>query len=192
MTAPNLFSFGPNELSQDAFLCWLISHANCPERPELQACAKAFVAMLYNQVHPQANAGGQDVSDVRDLKPQQYDIDVFFRARVAGHEVAIAIEDKVRSSEHSGQLDKYTRAMAEALAKSVIAGQTSEVDKAVKDFVTDFAKKLAKEFPAPPKIDDGVVPDFRTPDVIRLGLSPLTTRFADVYDGLSRLAELLR
>ncbi|HEX4010407.1 MAG TPA: kynureninase [Solirubrobacteraceae bacterium] len=40
-------------------------------------------------------------------------------------------------------------------------------------------------------IDAGVVPDFRTPDVIRLGLSPLTTRFADVYDGLSRLAEML-
>ena len=29
----------------------------------------------------------------------------------------------------------------------------------------------------------GVVADFRTPDVIRLGLSPLTTRFTDVYDG---------
>jgi kynureninase len=41
-------------------------------------------------------------------------------------------------------------------------------------------------------IDDGVVVDFRTPDVIRLGLSPLTTRFTDVYDGLMRVAELLR
>ena len=41
-------------------------------------------------------------------------------------------------------------------------------------------------------IDAGVVPDFRTPDVIRLGLSPLTTRFADVYDGLSRLVDMLR
>ena len=36
-------------------------------------------------------------------------------------------------------------------------------------------------------IDDGVIPDFRTPDVIRLGLSPLTTRYTDVYDGLERL-----
>jgi kynureninase len=41
-------------------------------------------------------------------------------------------------------------------------------------------------------IDDGVIVDFRTPDVIRLGLSPLTTRFTDVYDGLMRVAELLR
>ena len=40
-------------------------------------------------------------------------------------------------------------------------------------------------------IDDGVVVDFRTPDVIRLGLSPLTTKFTDVYDGLQRVGELL-
>jgi kynureninase len=40
-------------------------------------------------------------------------------------------------------------------------------------------------------IDDGVVVDFRTPDVIRLGLSPLTTKFVDVYDGLDRVKQLL-
>ncbi|MGH3507767.1 MAG: aminotransferase class V-fold PLP-dependent enzyme, partial [Nocardioidaceae bacterium] len=32
-----------------------------------------------------------------------------------------------------------------------------------------------------------VIPDFRRPDGIRLGLAPLTTRFVDVYDGLARL-----
>ncbi len=40
-------------------------------------------------------------------------------------------------------------------------------------------------------IAGGVIPDFRTPDVIRLGLSPLTTRFTDVYDGLERVRRLL-
>ncbi|HTU97779.1 MAG TPA: kynureninase [Solirubrobacteraceae bacterium] len=40
-------------------------------------------------------------------------------------------------------------------------------------------------------IADGVIPDFRTPDVIRLGLSPLTTRFTDVHDGLDRVRRLL-
>ena len=40
-------------------------------------------------------------------------------------------------------------------------------------------------------IDDGVIVDFRAPDVIRIGLSPLTTRFVDVWDGVSRLRELL-
>ncbi|MFZ0087857.1 MAG: aminotransferase class V-fold PLP-dependent enzyme, partial [Solirubrobacteraceae bacterium] len=41
-------------------------------------------------------------------------------------------------------------------------------------------------------IDDGVIVDFRTPDVIRLGLSPLTTRFVDVFDGLARVRQQLR
>ena len=36
-----------------------------------------------------------------------------------------------------------------------------------------------------------VVPDFRTPDSIRLGVPPLYTRFTDVYDALDRLATLV-
>lgn len=35
-----------------------------------------------------------------------------------------------------------------------------------------------------------VLPDYRRPDGIRLGLAPLTTRFTDVYDGLHTIAEL--
>jgi kynureninase len=36
-----------------------------------------------------------------------------------------------------------------------------------------------------------VVPDFRTPDNIRLGLSPLYTPFVDVHTALIRLRELV-
>ena len=40
-------------------------------------------------------------------------------------------------------------------------------------------------------IDDaGVVPDFRTPDAIRLGFAPVYTRFVDVWDGMDRLRAL--
>jgi kynureninase len=37
----------------------------------------------------------------------------------------------------------------------------------------------------------GVIVDFRAPDVIRMGLSPLTTRFVDVWDAAEVLATLL-
>jgi kynureninase len=37
----------------------------------------------------------------------------------------------------------------------------------------------------------GVIMDFRDPDIIRIGCSPLTTRFTDVFDGLSRLVDLV-
>jgi kynureninase len=48
------------------------------------------------------------------------------------------------------------------------------------------AKRLCAEL-----IERNVIPDFRRPDVIRLGLSPLTTRFVDVWDAVEVLASLL-
>jgi kynureninase len=41
-------------------------------------------------------------------------------------------------------------------------------------------------------IAGGVIPDFRRPDVIRFGLSPLTTRFVDVWDGVEALRRALQ
>lgn len=35
-----------------------------------------------------------------------------------------------------------------------------------------------------------VIPDFRTPDVLRLGFSPLMTRFVDVYDAVAAVATI--
>ncbi len=40
-------------------------------------------------------------------------------------------------------------------------------------------------------IERGVIVDFRGPDVIRFGLSPLTTRFVDAWDGVEALRALL-
>ena len=37
---------------------------------------------------------------------------------------------------------------------------------------------------------EGVITDFRMPDAIRLGCSPLSTRFVDVWDGIDRLRAL--
>lgn len=48
------------------------------------------------------------------------------------------------------------------------------------------ARRLSAEL-----IAEGVIVDFREPDVIRVGLSPLTTRFADVDAGLERLGALV-
>ncbi len=40
--------------------------------------------------------------------------------------------------------------------------------------------------------DARVIPDFRTPDRLRIGLAPLYTRFTDVYEGFVRLREIMR
>ncbi len=49
------------------------------------------------------------------------------------------------------------------------------------------AARLCREL-----IDRGVVVDFRAPDVVRVGLSPLTTRFVDVWDAVDVMSERLR
>ena len=36
-----------------------------------------------------------------------------------------------------------------------------------------------------------VIPDFRGPDSVRLGIAPLYTRFVDVYDAIDRLRDLV-
>ena len=48
------------------------------------------------------------------------------------------------------------------------------------------ARRLCREL-----IEAGVIPDFREPDSIRLGLAPLYTRFVDVREGIDRLRVLL-
>lgn len=39
--------------------------------------------------------------------------------------------------------------------------------------------------------EHGVIADVRPPDIVRLGLSPLTTRFTDVWNGIERLHSLI-
>jgi kynureninase len=48
------------------------------------------------------------------------------------------------------------------------------------------AKTLLKQL-----ADLNVIADVRPPDIVRLGLSPLTTRFVDVWDGLNALNSLI-
>jgi kynureninase len=40
-------------------------------------------------------------------------------------------------------------------------------------------------------IEAKVIPDYRTPDRLRLGPAPITTRFADVWDALQRLRQIV-
>jgi len=67
----------------------------------------------------------------------------------------------------------------------------SPLDPAVRGAHVALAVEGASELCAALRARDVVV-DFRRPDVIRFGLSPLTTRFVDVWDGVEALRELLQ
>ena len=106
MSKPNLFSFATSELSQDAFICWLVSWVNNPEEKELNVCAKDFVCMLYN-LNKGSKISSNDINKVTKPERQYYDIDVFFQAEIGDKTVSFVVEDKVHTSHHSNQLQRY-------------------------------------------------------------------------------------
>ena len=40
--------------------------------------------------------------------------------------------------------------------------------------------------------DNDVIPDFRSPNGLRLGLAPLSTSFVETYDGVAAVRDVLR
>jgi len=103
MTRPNLFKWATSESSQDAFICWLLSwadpihqHANEP----LHKTGTAFLDNLFeigNQQKPEA------YRSIR-IERQEAKIDVFV---IVNNAIAIIIEDKTKTKDHSNQLQRY-------------------------------------------------------------------------------------
>lgn len=106
-STPNLFDWATSELSQDAFLCWLVAHAGETERADLQRIARAFIARLWNRSQPATPCDPEDVSLHGAPQRQQAHTDVFFSARIRGAVVPFLIEDKVHTSQHHDQLERY-------------------------------------------------------------------------------------
>jgi len=104
---PNIFDYATKELSQDAFICWLIQLADC-EGHELQTASKEFIALLCRIGGECKEVSSSDVGMVKKLSRQvEAKIDVFFIADIKGCDTCFIIEDKVNSCPHSGQLQKY-------------------------------------------------------------------------------------
>lgn len=99
-----MFSFATSELSQDAFLCWLINWAS-PEFAKderMHRLGVAFVSQLL----------GIASIDIRscEVKRQWNSIDILCEIN---DEYVIVIEDKSGSHEHSNQLNRYKELVAE-------------------------------------------------------------------------------
>ena len=43
---PNLFEYATSELSQDAFICWLLAWIEYPQEPHLYQCAKDLIKLF--------------------------------------------------------------------------------------------------------------------------------------------------
>lgn len=102
MVRPNLFRYATSELSQDAVLCWLAEWAS-PGNAELDgglhALGTSFIATLFG-------SDGRPVPKIDTLHVQRQvgRIDVLL---VINGSTAVCIEDKVGTTEHSRQLERY-------------------------------------------------------------------------------------
>jgi hypothetical protein len=117
MREPNLFDFATSELSQDAFICWLASWAKpeCRQLNEpLHTTATRFLSRLLEagKVRPPLEYRSIEV------KRQRNHIDVRL---VVNGEIAIVIEDKTNSRDHSDQLQRYRKAAAVRFPEDQIA-----------------------------------------------------------------------
>lgn len=103
MKTPNLFNYATSELSQDAFLLWLLDWANPDYKDadeQLNAAAQEFVRFLLDK-----NKNDLQIESVKCYK-QLKNIDVL---AIVNNVFAILIEDKTDTSEHDNQLTNYTQ-----------------------------------------------------------------------------------
>ena len=119
---PNIFHYATKELSQDAFICWLVACAS-QATGDLQKCGLAFVRALFRAGASSGRGSvpvlGPDgkptaphrgpcvVSEVEDPVRQNNRIDVCFQAQVDGQMVTFVIEDKTGTRDHDDQLERY-------------------------------------------------------------------------------------
>ncbi|MFJ7726531.1 PD-(D/E)XK nuclease family protein [Neobacillus sp. NPDC097160] len=114
LETPNLFHFATSELSQDAFLCWLLSWSKqtyrLVDRP-LYKAAVDFMTMIFN-VHNIPVPTVETIEITRQFKS----LDIL---AIVNNTFAILIEDKTYTKDHSNQLIRYRKAVDEAYPKLI-------------------------------------------------------------------------
>lgn len=101
----NLFAYGKSELTHDAIICWLLSWLG-GSNPQLNEMSNRFISMMTSKVTAYRKI---------EIK-QQYNIDNMFLdiLVILDDKTLILIEDKVDSSEHNNQLNRYKEALRQS------------------------------------------------------------------------------
>jgi hypothetical protein len=107
--APNLFRYATKELSQDAFICWLLAWADQKFASEDEAMNTLGLSLV-NRILEMHGQPHQEAPTTVKAHRQLMRADVV--AEVGGHTV-ILIEDKVHAGLHGDQLPRYRREMEE-------------------------------------------------------------------------------
>lgn len=111
MKKPNLFNYATSELSQDAFICWLLDWGNPEYRSideNLHKCALCFISMIFQKCNKKIS----EKIDLVKVEKQFCNIDVLC---IINKTYAIIIEDKIGTENHSDQLNRYYKSVKDKL-----------------------------------------------------------------------------
>lgn len=103
----NLFRYATSELSQDAFICWLLSHLTedgWDSDPQIRECAMVFMNRILRSKNQQ---GYCDDWRIQKIEKQYDNIDVL----VYFNDFRIILEDKVATNIHDNQIERYKEAL---------------------------------------------------------------------------------
>lgn len=102
MKRPNIFNFATKELSQDAFICWLLSWADSSCQNIDDNMHKLGLYFL----HSLLSKKGVTINEIQkvQIRRQKEGIDI---SVIINDEYIIVIEDKIFSKKHGNQLKKY-------------------------------------------------------------------------------------
>lgn len=103
---PNIFNYATSELTQDAFITWLLHWANPKYKAgneQLHSLGRSFLTSLLAFQDIEIN---EDITDFH-IKQQFHKIDVFVTFKMNDCTYGIIIEDKVHTTDHSNQLERY-------------------------------------------------------------------------------------
>lgn len=136
---PNLFQWATSELSQDAFLCWLIDWTH----PAYQGFNPLLTESAKNLINLMTDDRIKSI-DSLEIKRQFKSIDVVVEIN---QKYIILIEDKVHSKEHGNQLYRYRKLLENEYPDSVLypvylkTGDQSRYKKAVENGYSIITRK---------------------------------------------------
>lgn len=105
---PNIFTYATSELSQDAFLCWILEWADEDYRDTGNPLHSAGIHLVQDLLKTAGHESPADPFSIDILPQVNGEVDI---VALVGEDSAIIIEDKVDTSNHSNQLDRYKKAM---------------------------------------------------------------------------------
>jgi hypothetical protein len=117
MSSPNLFSFATSELSQDAFICWLLSWA-APEHASADRALNSIACALLDRLLELGKVNKPEKYERIEVKKQVHHMDVL--VEINGR-LAIIIEDKTFTRHHSAQLERYLANVSGQLGRENVA-----------------------------------------------------------------------